>query len=119
MKPTDCTTLIENYFKAYETGKRDLLEKSLGDDFHFSSPVDDNINRALYFERCWPNHKSIEKYDVQKMFIDQNEAAVCYTCFVNSGKVFENMELFKIDHDKISEIRCYFGFDLSEDFFNE
>lgn len=39
-------------YRAYEPGDRALLERCLSEDFTFSSPVDDRIDRATYFERC-------------------------------------------------------------------
>src|SRR5436305_12044197 len=42
-------------YRAYETGDRDLIESVLADDFTFYSPPDPGLDRAQYFERCWPN----------------------------------------------------------------
>jgi ketosteroid isomerase-like protein len=46
------TKLIPIYFKAYETKDRSALESTLSDDFTFTSPHDDHIDRATYLERC-------------------------------------------------------------------
>jgi Domain of unknown function (DUF4440) len=51
------TELIRIYFKAYEAKDRSALESTLSDDFTFTSPHDDHIDRATYLERCWPNSK--------------------------------------------------------------
>ena len=44
-------------YSAYETGDRSVLEALLTDDFVFYSPPDPGIDRAKYFEVCWPNHE--------------------------------------------------------------
>ncbi|MGI9025310.1 MAG: hypothetical protein ACR2GP_06965, partial [Burkholderiaceae bacterium] len=41
-------------FDSYVTAHRDAVERLLTDDFRFTSPYDDHIDRATYFERCWP-----------------------------------------------------------------
>ena len=51
-------------YRAYETGDRALLERCLTEDFTFSSPVDARIDRATYFERCWPNHGHLDGFAV-------------------------------------------------------
>ena len=42
-------------YNAYVTKDRSALERLIADDFHFTSPLDNRISRATYFERCWPN----------------------------------------------------------------
>src|SRR5260370_637676 len=46
--------LIRSYFAAYKTRDRKALEDAFADDFTFTSPYDDAIDKAAYFERCWP-----------------------------------------------------------------
>ena len=41
--------LIRKCYAAYETNDRKAVENILSDDFTFSSPLDDHIDRATYF----------------------------------------------------------------------
>jgi hypothetical protein len=41
-------------YRAYESGEREVVEELLSEDFTFYSPADVGIDRARYFERCWP-----------------------------------------------------------------
>jgi ketosteroid isomerase-like protein len=50
----DRRELARRSYEAYETGDRGVLEELLTDDFTFFSPADVGIDRATYFERCWP-----------------------------------------------------------------
>ncbi|WP_348642701.1 hypothetical protein [Mesorhizobium sp. B2-4-15] len=47
--------LIRFYFAACQANERDVAETVLADDFTFTSPYDDAIDRATYFARCWPD----------------------------------------------------------------
>jgi hypothetical protein len=47
--------LVRKYYGAYQARNRKTLEDGLADDFTFTSPYDDKIDKATYFERCWPN----------------------------------------------------------------
>ena len=55
MQDTKLTNVVRAYFGAYESENRELAETLLADDFTFTSPNDDGIDKATYFERCWPN----------------------------------------------------------------
>jgi ketosteroid isomerase-like protein len=39
-------------YEAYVTKDRASLERILADDFHFTSPLDNRLDRATYFARC-------------------------------------------------------------------
>jgi hypothetical protein len=51
---------VRDCYGAYESGDRGAIEPLLSDDFTFSAPPDVGIDRATYFERCWPNAGTIE-----------------------------------------------------------
>ena len=53
-KDTSIAIARANY-EAYVTKDRSAIEPLIAEDFHFTSPLDNRINRATYFERCWPN----------------------------------------------------------------
>jgi len=50
-------------YEAYVAKDRRALEPLIADDFHFTSPLDNRINRATYFDRCWPNSERTEGFD--------------------------------------------------------
>ena len=43
------------------------FEALIAADFHFTSPLDNRIDRETYFERCWPNSKTIEGFDFLRL----------------------------------------------------
>jgi ketosteroid isomerase-like protein len=46
--------LIRKYFSAYENKDRKAVESLLSNDFVFTAPYDNRIDRETYFKRCWP-----------------------------------------------------------------
>jgi hypothetical protein len=46
-------------YQAYVDKNRAAIEALLDDDFHFTSPLDNRLDRATYFVRCWPNSEAI------------------------------------------------------------
>jgi ketosteroid isomerase-like protein len=113
MQPSSISDLIRQYFSAYESKNRRVLEALLSDDFTFSSPRDDHIDRASYFARCWPNSEKYRSIELEKIFANGSEAFVRYCCVPKSGASFRNTEYFRIADDKIAEVDVYFGRSLS------
>ena len=51
--PSEKSAIIRAIFAAYLANDRKAVENHLTDDFRFTSPYDDAIDKATYFERCW------------------------------------------------------------------
>jgi ketosteroid isomerase-like protein len=109
MTSTDRAATIRAIFAAYMTNDRKVVEDALADDFRFTSPYDDQIDKATYFERCWKNSDWIERHELEKIFVEGDEAFVTYKCMARGGKSFRNTEYFAFADDKIRRIDVYFG----------
>ena len=101
--------IVRDCFAAYRMKDRRLLEVLLAEEFSFTSPYDDRIDRKTYFERCCPNSDRIASHVVEKIFVEGDEAFVRYRCLTREGKEFRNTELFTFDGDKVRQIEVYFG----------
>jgi hypothetical protein len=55
-------------YEAYVSKDRAAIEKLIAPDFHFTSPLDNRINRGTYFARCWPNSETITDFDLSISF---------------------------------------------------
>jgi len=99
-------------YEAYETGDRSLIEDLLSDDFVFYSPADVGIDRATYFERCWPNAEEIEAYEFVRLVESGDEVIVTYEATKTGGRRFRNTEVVTFDGDRICKAEVYFGWNL-------
>ena len=100
---------VRGLFAAYMSNDRNAVENAFTDDFRFTSPYDDEIDKATYFERCWRVSDWIERQDLERI-VDEGEAAfVTYRCVARDGKSFRNTEFFTFAGDKIRRIDVYFG----------
>ena len=79
------------------------------DDFRFTSPYDDAIDKPTYFERCWKNSDWIERHELERIFVEGDEAFVTYRCVAKDGKTFRNTEFVVFEGDKVKRIDVYFG----------
>jgi ketosteroid isomerase-like protein len=101
--------LIRALFAAYRANDRASVENSFTEDFAFTSPYDDAIDKATYFERCWRVSDWIETQQLEKIFVEGGEAFVTYEVVTREGKRFRNTEFFRFDGMRIRSIDVYFG----------
>jgi ketosteroid isomerase-like protein len=112
MPATDRLQLVRDCYRAYVTGDRQIVEELLSDGFTFYSPPDPGIDRATYFERCWPNAQWIKSFDFRRLAEVGDEVVVTYESTKTDGKRFRNTEIFGFEGHKISRTEVYFGWDL-------
>jgi ketosteroid isomerase-like protein len=110
--PADRLEIARATYGAYESGDRVPLEQSLTDDFTFYSPADVGIDRARYFERCWPNAGRIESFDFKRLVEIGDEVVVTYEATRTDGSRFRNTEVLTFDGDRICRAEVYFGWDV-------
>jgi ketosteroid isomerase-like protein len=101
--------IISALFAAYLSNDRARIEDSFTGDFRFTSPYDDRIDKATYFERCWKTSDWIERHDLETIVAEGDQAFVTYQCTASDGKSFRNTEFFWFEGDKIRSIDVYFG----------
>lgn len=107
--PHDIERAIRNLFAAYLASDRQQVSDALADDFRFTSPFDDNINKVDYFERCWRDTGWIARHEIERIFVAGEEAFVTYRCLARDGRSFRNTEFFTFAAGKVCRIEVYFG----------
>src|SRR5882762_5453270 len=98
--------MIRGIFAAYLSNDRRVVEDSLTDDFRFTSPYDDEIDKATYFERCWRNSDWIERHELEKIVAEADGAFVTYKCVAKDGKSFRNTGVLQLRRRQGQTYRC-------------
>ena len=101
--------IIRALFAVYLSNNRKAVEDAFTDDFRFTSPYDDEIDKGTYFVRCWRVTDWIEQHELERIFVEGDGAFVTYKCVAKGGKSFRNTEFFRFEGDKIKRIDVYFG----------
>ena len=115
--PTDqrekAIALVKASYDAYVAKDRAALERILSDDFHFTSPLDNRLERATYFARCWPNSAKLCDFEfVNLATVDGETVFVTYIATNSEGERFQNTEIMTVRDGKIAEVEVYFGWSL-------
>ena len=100
---------IRDLFAAYLGNDRQRVADALADDFRFTSPFDDDLEKAAYFEHCWRDTGWIARHDIERIFVEGDEAFVTSLCLARDGRSFRNTEFFTFAGGKVRRIDVYFG----------
>jgi hypothetical protein len=111
----DLVAIALKSYQVYANSDRRANEEGIGEDFHFTSPLDNRIDRKTYFERCWPNNETISSFKFIRSFSHGNEVFVTYEAQTTSGKLFRNSEVLRIRNGKIVEVEVDFGWNIPHD----
>ena len=110
--PVSNAAVAQAAYSAYVTKDRPALEALLAEDFHFTSPLDNRLDRETYFRRCWPNSEVIEGFDFVHLVTDADRVFVTYEGRNTNGHRFRNTEILTIRDRHIIEVEVYFGWSL-------
>jgi hypothetical protein len=109
----DRLQLVRDVYTAWLTADRELIERVLAGSYTFSSPPDPSLDRAGYFERCWPmaGANAVE-FQFLRLAEVGDEVLATYIGTRPDGTRFQNTELFGFDGDRVARTEVYFGWDL-------
>ena len=102
---------IRKWYAAWEKKDWNPIDMLLADDFTFTSANnDDHISKSTFKTRCWESQIDfIERFDLQRVIGNGNDAFVMYVCRTKNGKTFRNVEYFRLRENQVESIECYFG----------
>lgn len=105
------TDVIRKYYAGWEKKEWGTLDNLLTDDFTFTSANDDDhISKSAFKTRCWESQIDfIQRFELEKVFGEGEEAFVKYLCHTKNGKSFRNVEYFQLKGGKVEAIEAYFG----------
>jgi ketosteroid isomerase-like protein len=98
-------------YEAYVAKDRAAIEKLLAENFHFTSPVDNRLDRTTYFARCWPNSQKTEGFDFIHFVPDRDQVFVTYEGR-SSGARFRNTEIVTVKDGQVIDVEVYFGWSI-------
>ncbi|MGF1628789.1 MAG: nuclear transport factor 2 family protein [Kiloniellaceae bacterium] len=105
----DIADLVRRYFGAYLSKQKEVLEVLLSEDFAFRCPLGNDIDRATYFQECWPGSAKIRAVDFESILTDGDEAMVRYVATLNSGAEYRCAEYFRAEGGRLVRVDVYFG----------
>jgi ketosteroid isomerase-like protein len=103
-------SVVEAAFRHYRSQDRAAALPLYADDFTFTSPQDDHIDKAAFFERCFPTAgRFAEQRLLHLVAADEEVVLVEYAYELTGGGRYRNMESITVRDGLIREVRVYFG----------
>jgi ketosteroid isomerase-like protein len=108
----DLCAVARASYRAYVDKDRAAIEGLIAEDFRFTSPLDNRLDRKTYFERCWPNSATIVDFDFLHVVQDGDRVFVTYEALDMHDRKFRNTEILTIREGKIIAAEVYFGWNV-------
>jgi ketosteroid isomerase-like protein len=101
---------VRAMFTSYLQQDRERAERLLADVFVFTSPQDDHIDRAAFFERCFPTADRLVRQDLLHVVgAGDDDVFVMYEYELKTGERHRNVEVLTVRGDQITEAQVFFG----------
>lgn len=102
--------IVRAYFDSYLGQDREAADQIVAHDFVFTSPQDDHIDRAAFFERCFPTATRLKEQQLLKVVATQSDDVfVLYEYELQTGERHRNAELLTVRDCKVAEAQVFFG----------
>ena len=105
MTTDDRVAIARACYEAYVAKDRTAIEALLAENFHFTSPIDNRLDRATYFDRCWPNSQRIDGFDFIHLVPEGDKVFVTYEGQNTDGHRFRNTEIITVRSNQIARSR--------------
>ena len=107
----DISAIARAAYDCYVTKDRAALEFLIANNFRFTSPLDNGLNRESYFAICWPNSANTEYFDFIHMIEHDDQVFVTYEGRSKTTH-FRKTEILTVRDRKIIEVEVYFGWSV-------
>ena len=102
MPPSNADT-VRAFFRSFLAQDRAAAERLVADEFVFTSPQDDHIDRATFFDR-FKDHQLLEVVPT-----DGDDVFVLYEYELEGGQRHRNAEVITVRDGRITETQVFFG----------
>jgi ketosteroid isomerase-like protein len=111
MIPMAKADVVRALVQSYLDQDAAAADQLLADDFTFTSPQDDHIDKATFFERCFPASTLLESHRlVDVVPTEGDDVFIRYEYeSLQSGQRHSNVEVHTVRGGKVTEIQVFFG----------
>ncbi|HEU4348116.1 MAG TPA: DUF4440 domain-containing protein [Actinoplanes sp.] len=106
----DPVGIVEAAFRYYLAQDRDAAAALYADDFSFTSPQDDHIDKAAFFERCFPTAGRVREQRLLHVTPADDELVFAYYEYeLMTGDRHRNVEAITVRGGLIRDVQVFFG----------
>lgn len=111
----DNLSIVRKAYLLYAANDRAGMARLLDQEFRFTSPLDDGLDRDAYFSRCWRDDNEVVGFEFVHLVPESDRVFVTYEGTRKGGKRFRNTEIVTVRDGRIVSVEVYFGRSLPSD----
>jgi ketosteroid isomerase-like protein len=101
---------VRAFFASYRAQDRPAAERLVAEEFVFTSPQDDHIDRAAFFDRCFPTADRFKEHELLTVVpTDGDDVFVLYEYELEDGQRYRNAEVITVRDGRVTESQVFFG----------
>jgi ketosteroid isomerase-like protein len=101
---------VRDLFRSFLAQDRAAAERLVAAEFVFTSPQDDHIDRAAFFERCFPTAGRFVSHQLLLVVpTGGDDVFVLYEYELEDGARHRNAELITVRDGRVAETQVFFG----------
>ncbi len=95
--------------RAFHEQDRHAAEALMADDFVFTSPQDDHIDKDTWLERCFPSADHFDQPSATLQLIEADGLVLHRYEYTVNGVDFRNVEALRVIDGRVQAVEVYFG----------
>ncbi|MFD5436239.1 nuclear transport factor 2 family protein [Kitasatospora sp. NPDC127067] len=103
-------SIVEAAFRCYRSQDREAAVPLYAEDFTFTSPQDDRIDKEAFFRRCFPTADRFTEQRLLRVTPAGGELVFAYYEYeLTTGDRYRNVEAITVRNGLIREVQVFFG----------
>ncbi|HSO96734.1 MAG TPA: nuclear transport factor 2 family protein [Acidimicrobiia bacterium] len=104
------TDVVRSLFEAYLAQDEATARRLIADDFTFTSPQDDHIDKAAFLERCFPTATRVTSQEIVELAsVGDDGVFILYEYELQTGARHRNAEFITVRDGHLVETQVFFG----------
>lgn len=109
-RSADEVDVVRALFRAWRAGDVTAAEQLIAQEFVFTSPQDDRIDRATYLHRCFPTAARFVTHELRHVLLaTHGEVLALYEYELADGSRYRNCEVLTVRDGRVAEVQVFFG----------
>ena len=109
MASTPAVRIVLDFMRAFHEQDRSAAQALMSDDFVFTSPQDDHIDKAAWLERCFPSADHFDGPSATLEIVEVDGTVLHRYEYAVNGIRYRNAEAIRVEDNRVSDVEVYFG----------
>ena len=101
-------TVLE-FMRAFREQDASLALSLVADDFTFTSPQDDHLDRDTWLQRCFPTADHFDAPATTLQIVETGGVVLHRYEYSVDGRTYRNVEASRVQDGLVQEVEVYFG----------